>query len=212
MENYLSSLARDFRYAFRNHIQNPRFSLVAIFALALGIGACAVVFSVVYNVFFHALPYKDFNRSIAFEIRNTASAGESKGDSYFSADEFRAFREENHVFEDMIAHVTVGRLFYDDGKFTRVLPSGAAVTTNTFAYLGMPPLLGRTISEEDGRPGAPAVFVMNYRLWQRKFGGDQKILGKTGSAPELVKTRILGGFLKNDKFRLGDGHALGLEQ
>jgi putative ABC transport system permease protein len=179
MENYLFGLARDFRYALRNHNQNLRFSLVAIFALALGIGACTVIFSVVYNVFFHAFPYKDFNRSVVFEIRNTASAGESKGHAYFSADEFRAFREANHVFEDMIAHGTVGRLFYDDGKFTRVLPSGTAVTTNTFHYFGIPPLLGRTISEEDGRPGAPPVFVMNYRLWQREFGGDPTILGKT---------------------------------
>ena len=179
METYVYSLARDFRYALRNHRQNRRFSLIAIFALALGIGASTVVFSVVYNVFFHALPYKDFNRSVVFEIRNTANAGESKGRAYFSAEEFRAIREENHVFEDMIAHGTVGRLFYDDGKFTRVLPSGALVTTNTFDYLGITPLLGRTISEDDGRPGAPPVFVMNYRLWQREFGGDPYILGKT---------------------------------
>src|SRR5229473_7736633 len=53
------------------------------------------------------------------------------------------------------------------------------VTTNTFDYLGVPPLLGRAISEEDGSSGAPLVFVMNYRLWQREFGGDPKILGTT---------------------------------
>src|SRR5215472_1926812 len=168
MKNYLVSLARDFRYAIRSHHQNLHFSLLAIFALALGIGACTVIFSVVYNVFFHTLPYKNFNRSIVFEIRNTANVDESKNRGYFSADEFRAFREESHVIEDMIAHGTVGRLFYDDGKSTRVLPSGAAVTTNTFEYLGISPLLGRTISAEDGRPGAPPVFVMNYRLWQRE--------------------------------------------
>ena len=179
MENYVFSFACDFRYALRNHNKNFRFTLVAIFALALGIGSCTVIFSVVYNVFFHALPYKDFNRSVVFQIRDAADAGGSKSPAYFSADEFRAFRDENHVFEDMIAHGTAGRLFYDDGKFTRVLPNGAAVTTNTFDYLGIPPLLGRTISEEDGRPGAPPVFVMSYRLWQREFGGDYRILGKT---------------------------------
>jgi putative ABC transport system permease protein len=179
MKTYLDGLARDFRYAVRNLRQNRRFSLIAIFALALGIGASTVVFSVVYNVFFHALPYKDFDRSVVFEICNAANTGGSKGRAYFSAAEFRAFREQNHVFEDMIAHGVVGRLFYDDGKSTRVLPSGASVSTNTFDYLGVPPLFGRTISEEDGRPGAPAVFVMSYRLWQREFGGDPKILGKS---------------------------------
>jgi putative ABC transport system permease protein len=179
MESHLDSLARDFRYALRNLCQNRRFSFIAICALALGIGASTVVFSVVYNVFFHALPYKDFDRSVVFEIRNTANVAVGKGRAYFSPEEFRAFHEQNHVFEDMIAYGAVGRLFYDDGKLTRVLPRGATVTTNTFDYLGVPPLLGRTISEEDGRPGAPPVFVMNYRLWQREFAGDPGILGKS---------------------------------
>src|SRR5712692_5914330 len=179
MEAHLDSLSRDFRYTLRNLRKNRRFSLIAILALALGIGASTVVFSVVYNVFFHALPYKDFNRSVVFEIRNSTNVGGWKGRAFFSPEEFRAFREQNHVFEDMIAHGVVGRLFYDDGKSTRILPSGATVTTNTFDYLGVPPLLGRTISKEDGRPGAPPVFVMNYRLWQREFGGDPNILGKS---------------------------------
>jgi len=179
MEAYLDGLARDFRYAFRNLRKNRRFSLIAIFTLALGIGASTVVFSVVYNVFFHALPYKDFNRSVVFEIRNTANTGASKGRGYFSTAELRAFRQQNLVFEEMIAYGTVGRLLYDDGKFTHALPSGADVTANTFNYLGVPPLLGRTITEEDGRPDAPLVFVLNYRTWQREFGGDPKILGKS---------------------------------
>jgi putative ABC transport system permease protein len=179
MKTYLDGLARDFRYALRNLRQNRRFSLIAIFALALGIGASTVVFSVVYSVFFHALPYKDFNRSVVFEIRNTANAGGSKGRTYFSTSEFRAFHEQNYVFEDIIAYGTVGRLLYDDGKFTHALPFGADVTANAFNYLGVPPLLGRTITEEDGRPDAPSVFVLNYRTWQREFGGDPKILGKS---------------------------------
>ena len=119
-ETHLDSLARDFRYALRNLRKSRRFSLVAIFALALGIGASTVVFSVVYNVFFHALPYKAFDRSVVFEIRNTANAAGSKGRSYFSPAESRAIREQNHVFEDMIAHGVVSRLFYDNGKSTRV--------------------------------------------------------------------------------------------
>ena len=178
-ETHLESLLRDFRYSLRTLRNDRRFSLIAIFALALGIGASTVVFSVVYNVFFQALPYKYSDRSVVFEVRNTADVGGSQGRAYFSPDEFRAFREQNHVFEDMIAHGVVGRLFYDDGKSTRVLPSGAAVSTNTFDYLAVPPLLGRTITEEDGRPAAPPVFVMNYRLWQREFAGDPRILGKS---------------------------------
>src|SRR5437899_8311456 len=114
MENRLDGLACDFRYALRNLRKSRRFSLIAICALALGIGASTVVFSVVYNVFFEALPYKNFNRSVVFEIRNLANVGGWKGRAFFSPAEFRAFREQNHVFEDIIAYVRM-RPTYDDG-------------------------------------------------------------------------------------------------
>ena len=177
-ETHVDNLGRDFRYALRTLRKDRRFSLIALFALALGIGASTIVFSVVYNVFFHALPYKDFDRSVVIKMRNLGSVGSWKVRSSFSPAEVHAFREQNHVFEELIAYARM-RPTYDDGKSIRFLPFGAAVTANTFAYLGVPPLLGRAISEEDGNPGAPPVFVMNYRLWQREFGGDPKILGTT---------------------------------
>jgi putative ABC transport system permease protein len=176
MESYLDGLARDFRYAFRNFRQNRRFSLIAIIALALGIGASTIVFSVVYSVFIDALPYKKFNRSVVLGIHDLSNVGSAEVRLHFSLEEVRAFREQNHVFEDLIAYTHM-RPTYDDGKSVRFFPFGTVVTANTFDYLGVPPLLGRTISEEDGRPGAPPVFVMNYRLWQREFGGDPKVLG-----------------------------------
>jgi len=84
MEAHLDSLSRDFRYTLRNLRKNRRFSLIAILALALGIGASTVVFSVVYNVFFHALPYKDFNRSVVFEfaIQRTSADGKAAPSSH----------------------------------------------------------------------------------------------------------------------------------
>jgi putative ABC transport system permease protein len=176
METHLDGLARDFRCAFRNLRHNRRFSLIAIFALALGIGASTVVFSVVYSVFIDALPYKNFNRSVVIGIHDLSKVGSAEVRLYFSLDEVRAFREQNHVFEDLIAYARM-RPTYDDGKSLRFFPFGAVVTANTFNYLGIPPLLGRTILPEDGDPGAPPVFVMNYRLWQREFGGDPKVLG-----------------------------------
>src|SRR6266481_3456868 len=168
----------DVHYALRNLRKDRRFSLIAIFALALGIGASTIVFSVVYSVFFRALPYKDFNRSVVLNMHNLGSVGGWKVRQYFFPEEVRAFRQQNHKFEDIVAYIGM-RPKYDDGKSIRFFSFGAVVTPNTFDYLGVPPLLGRTISEEDGRPGAPPVLVMNYRLWQREFGGDRKILGTT---------------------------------
>jgi putative ABC transport system permease protein len=177
-ETQLDNLARDFRYALRTLRKDRRFSLLAICALALGIGATTIVFSVVYNVFFHALPYQDYNRSVVLSIHNPGGFGAEKVRRYFSPAEIRAFREQNHVFEEIIAHIGF-RPTYDDGKSVHFFSFGEQVTANTFDYLGVSPLLGRTISPEDGKPGAPPVFVMNYRLWQREFGGDPKILGTT---------------------------------
>ncbi len=177
-ETHLDNLLRDFRYALRTLRKDRRFSLIAIFALALGIGATTIVFSVVYNVFFHALPYQDYNRSVVLSIDNPGGFGAEKVRRYFSPAEIRAFREQNHVFEEIIAHIGF-RPTYDDGKSVRFFSFGEQVTADTFDYLGVSSLLGRTISQEDGKPGAPPVFVMNYRLWQREFAGDPKILGTT---------------------------------
>ena len=175
-ETNLDNLFRDFRYAVRNLCKDRRFSLVAILALALGIGACTVVFSVIHSVFFHALPYKNFDRSVILKMHSRTTGGEWKDRKAFSSEEVRAFREQNHVFEDIIAYTLI-RVSYDDGKSIRYFPFGEAVTANTFDYLGVAPLLGRTISEDDGRADAPPVLVMNYRFWQREFGGDPRILG-----------------------------------
>jgi len=175
MEIHLDSVARDFRYALRSLGKDSRFSLVAIIALALGVGASTVVFSVVYNVFFHSLPYKNFDRSVVVVLHDLTDGNNSKDRRYFNAEEVRAFREQNDVFEDVIGYARM-RPTYDDGKSVRYFSFGAVVTANTFDYLGVPPLLGRMISEEDGRPDAAPVFVMNYRLWQREFGGDPKIV------------------------------------
>jgi len=172
---FLENLARDLRFAFRSLMRNRGLSFIAIFALTLGIGATTVMFSVVHSVFVDALPYKDFDRSVVFKIQNLANVGGWKGRDFFLRDETRAFREQNHVFEETIGYNGI-RLQYDDGRSVRYWPRGETVTANTFDFLGVPPLLGRTISQEDGRPDAPPVFVMNYHFWQSEFAGDPKLL------------------------------------
>jgi putative ABC transport system permease protein len=189
---YLSSLdnlVRDFRYALRNLRMDRRFTIVAVFALALGIGASTVMFSVVYNVLFDAFPYKDSGKSVVFELRNLANAGGWKGRGGFGPEEFRAFSQGNHVFEDIIGSQNE-RVFYDDGRETRRLESAASVTANAFEYLGVPALLGRVITPGDGEPGAAPVFVMHYRLWQAEFSGDPAILGRTFILNDKPRTLV----------------------
>src|SRR5438552_18411278 len=112
---FFDNLVCDFRYALRNLRKDRRFAIVAVFALALGLGASTVMFSVVYNVLFDAFPYKDSGKSVAFELRHLAHEGDWKGRDAFGPEESRASRDANYVFEDMIGTHNE-RDFYDDGE------------------------------------------------------------------------------------------------
>ena len=175
-ETRLDSLFRDIRYAFRSLRKDRRFVLTAILALALGIGATTAMFSLVYNLLIDPLPYKGGNRLTVVKIHDMKESDNRDRES-FSIPEFIDCRTQNHVFEDVVGSYNLDVL-YDDGKGLRKT-GGAFVTTNTFEFFGVPPLLGRGLTQEDGNPGAPPVFVMNYRLWQGEFSGDSIVVGKT---------------------------------
>lgn len=177
IENHVQDFLRDLQYAFRSLAKDRRFALVAVFALALGIGATTVMFSVLYNVVVHPFPYRDFQRAVILEMWDLTGPHEMEARFHYTIPEFFAIREQNHVFEDIVGNYQLDVL-YNDGKGTRRF-LGGYVTTNGFSFVGVPPLLGRYFAPGDGKPGAPFVFMMNYRLWQSEFAGDPKILGKT---------------------------------
>jgi putative ABC transport system permease protein len=177
IENHVEALLRDFHYALRSLAKDRRFAVIAVVALALGIAATTVMFSVIYNVVFDPFPYRDFQHSVTFEMRDLAGTGDDFTRNHYTIPEFLAIREQDHVFEDIVGNYQLDVL-YTDGKGTRRL-RGGYVTTNGFDFLGVPPLLGRVFSADDGKPGAPLVFMMNYGLWQTQFGGDSRILGTT---------------------------------
>jgi putative ABC transport system permease protein len=165
---------QDLRYGVRTLFKDRRFSLLAIFALALGIGASTVVFSVIYDGLLNPFPYKDAGGITIFQIHN-ADDGGVRGRGAFPFSEFLDYRDQNHVFTDMVgtAHTNV---LYSTASGTERL-HGSYLTTNTFPFLGVPPLLGRWLTDEDGKPGAPPVFVMSYQMWKEKFAADPKLLG-----------------------------------
>ena len=173
VENHIEDLLHDFRYAFRSLTKDRRFALIAVFALALGIGATTVMFSVLYNVVFDPFPYRDFQHSVVLDMHDLRDDNMAR--YHYTIPEFQAIREQNHVFEDVVGNYQLDVL-YTDGKGTRRF-LGGYVTTNGFEFLGVPPILGRSFSPGDGKPGTPFVFMMNYRLWQTEFHGDPKILG-----------------------------------
>src|SRR5229473_547840 len=93
IENHIEDFLRDLQYALRSLAKDRRFALIAIFALALGIGATTVMFSVLYNVVFDPFPYKDFQHSVIFEIWDLTGAQEQEARFHYSIPEFLAIRE-----------------------------------------------------------------------------------------------------------------------
>ena len=175
----MESLRLDVRFALRSLRSDHRVALTSILALALGIGLSTVIFSVFYSLLFDPFPYKDSYRLVTFAIRNLTSAGASVGRNFYSVREFLALQAQNHVFEDIVGYDWARSVLYNDGVGTRALAGMAAVTTNTFEFYGVPPLLGRALVPEDGKPSAAPVFVMNYRLWRSEFNSDPTVLGRT---------------------------------
>ncbi|HKU25768.1 MAG TPA: ABC transporter permease, partial [Candidatus Sulfotelmatobacter sp.] len=106
---------------------------------------------------------------------NTRSDREGRGD--FSYAEYMDYKEQNHVWEGLIANNGLDVL-YTDKEGTRQY-RGGEVSGETFEFLGMQPLLGRTLVPDDARPDAPPVAVMSYRVWQKDFNGDPKIINRT---------------------------------
>jgi len=171
-------LDQDLRYGFRQLRRAPSFAVVAVLTLALGIGAVAVIFSVLDNALLHPFPYRDADRISVFRIHDLDEAGNS-GRLVISVSEFLDYQQQNHVFSGMTG-TTTADVLYTGAEGTKEL-SGAYVTPNTLQFLGVPPVVGRWITPDDGKPDAPAVFLMNYRMWQEQFHGDRSIIGRAFS-------------------------------
>ena len=172
----MTSLWQDVRFGLRTIHKDRALFLSAVLALALGIGSTTAIFSVIDNVLLRPFPYTDGQRLFAIEIHDKSSS-DRFGRQFFSVPEFLDYQEQNHVFDRSIGvrrdQVLMG------GLDSRESFDGATVTGNTFQFLGVAPLLGRTLTPEDAKPGAPPVFVLSYKVWQKRFGADPGIVGKT---------------------------------
>ena len=187
----IDDLRSDFRFARRALIKNAGFSAAAIVILALGIGANTAVFSVIDAFLFGRLPVKDPDGLVAFDSlhkRDTMMAGYSgsgrpgpEGTSRrtsFSTLTYEAFREHATTLSHVFALAPLGPVTVaaDDGADTA---SAQLVSGLYFDGLGVPAALGRTLGPSDDRPDAEPAAVIGHRYWQRRFRGDQGILGKT---------------------------------
>jgi putative ABC transport system permease protein len=149
---------------------------MAILTLALGIGSATTIFSAIQHILLDPFPYTDAQRVVAIQIHDTTNSRPG-GRTYYQLPEFLDYQEQNHVFEEVIGG-TFADVLYNSGEGMEQF-RGGNVTPNTFRFLGVPALLGRGLTPDDAKPGAPPVFVMAHTLWVKRFNLDPSILGKT---------------------------------
>jgi len=172
----MSSLLHDVRYGLRMLANNPGFTAVAVLTLALGIGGTTAIFSVLYCAVLRPFPYADSHR-LAVVVVNDQRPGQGTWWARVSASEFMHFQEQNHVFDEVMGVTFEASLLAGTGA--PELYDGERVTANTFRVLGVRPLIGRPITTEDAKPGAPPVVVLSHKAWRSKFGRDPAIIGRT---------------------------------
>ena len=170
----LTDFGRDIRYGLRTMFRNRLFTLVAVVTLAVGIGANAVVFSLVDRILLRALPFPEPDRI----VRLLQAYPENGLDRWgLSPANFAAYRDQNRSFEAVGAFSASGATLTGDGRPEYL--QAARVTADFFKVFNVSPALGRTFLPGEDAAGKNGVRVLSHRFWQRRFGSDPQIVGKS---------------------------------
>lgn len=164
----------DIRYAVRMLLKAPGFTIVAVIALALGIGATTAMFGVIYAFLLRPLPYAEPERLVMLQSRSTRS-GSDLGVNYL---DFNDWQQQVRSFSDL-AFFNLrwnGNLEARDGT-TETLKT-TFTTANLFSLLGVEPIAGRNLLPADDEANASKVMLISHRLWMQAFGGDPAVIGR----------------------------------
>jgi len=173
----LDSLSQDLSYAARVLRKSPGYTSVAVLTLALGIGANAAIFSIVYGVLLQPLPYKDPGRLVVVNETKKGPGWSGFAMLGVSPPDFHAFRERNRSFEKVAAY-SPGSMVVRIGQQSERVDSLQA-THELFSVLGREPMLGRSFRADEEIAGNNHVVVISWRLWQKEFAGNGSALGRT---------------------------------
>lgn len=171
----MRTVLQDLRYSFRQLVKTPGFALTAVISIALGIGATTAVFSVVYAILMDPFPYANSDRMV--HMRLMSPKGDSEGFG-LTGTQFQVIRKASVVEDAFLTNewnlTVTGSDLPEDVR-------GAYVSSNTFNFLGVPPILGRGIQPSDAIDGQDPqpVVVLAYNFWQRHYHGDPSVVGKT---------------------------------
>src|SRR5262245_33332061 len=169
----MQTIGQDLRYGLRMLAKKPGFTVVAVFTLALGIGANSAIFSVLNAVLWERPPYKDPERLVIVWETIPKTGQTENTPAPFN---YYAWREQNQVFENLAAWQILLENLTGAGEPEQI--SGQGVSASFFPLLGVEPALGRSFLPEDERRGNHLVVALSHNLWERRFGGDPKIIGR----------------------------------
>jgi predicted permease len=167
---------RDIRYATRNLRRSPAFTTTVVLTLALGVGATAAIFSCVYALLLQSLPFADAGRTVALSETHPQITGGIEA----TYPDYEDWKAQQHSFTQLAAYSALNPetvSLVADGhaqQVHRVLASG-----NFFSLLGIAPLIGRVIGEQDDKPEGDHVALLSASAWDRYFGRDPSIVGRS---------------------------------
>jgi len=183
---------QDLRFAVRMLRRSPGFTVTAVAALAMGIGANTAIFSVVNKVLLEPLPYPDPDRLV--QLMTTSPLGDA---AVVSIPKYLTWRDHTSIFQSMAAYDIGGPgVTFTEGEFPEALRA-ARVSQDYFRLFGAPVKIGRTFSRREDEPGGGQVAVISDRLWHARFHGDPRLVGRTislDSAPYKVIGVLAPGF------------------
>ena len=182
----MGTLIQDVRYGLRVLAKRPGFTIAAVLTLALGIGLNTAIFSLYNSVLLRPLPARDPERLVSLY----STARDEPGTGIFSYPAYTFYRDRNASFSSIAAYAG-GRMLLSAGGAAPELLQVQMVSANFFDMLGAAPALGRAFSgEEDKTPGANPVVMLNYNFWQRHFGGDTGLVGRTITLNNMAYTVV----------------------
>jgi putative ABC transport system permease protein len=186
----METLIKDLKHSLRMFAQSPAFSLAAVAALTLGIGANTAIFSVVNAVLLKPVGVPDPDRVVVFMNVTPRGSGPAA-----SPAKFAHYQQQTDVVQDVSAINTGGVINYTGGTFPEQLRAGR-VSASFFKLVSAPMLLGRAFTADEDKPNGPRVTVISRRLWETRFNADPTMVGKSislGGEPYVI-VGVLGDF------------------
>ncbi|MBI3493018.1 MAG: ABC transporter permease, partial [Acidobacteria bacterium] len=188
----MDALFLDLRYALRTSLRSPGFTAIAVLALALGIGANTAIFTIINAVLLERLPFRDAGRIVALWEESSRRPGRN---NTVGPGNFIRWTDRATAFDRMAALVDTRVNLTGAGDPEEVIVQN--VTADFFPILGVSPLVGRTFTDAENRDPRSDAVLLEYGFWQRRFGGNPGVIGRTiqlNSRPQTIVGVMPPGF------------------